>query len=66
MRGLVDLRALDLSRTQVTGKGLENLAGLPKLSRLNLSNASRIGQDALPVLQTLKASVDLTDTKIAK
>ncbi len=66
LKGLVDLRELDLSRTQVTGKGLENLTGLPKLARLNLSNTPRIGEDALPVLHTLKAAVDLTDTKIAK
>jgi uncharacterized protein YjbI with pentapeptide repeats len=66
LKGLVDLRELDLSRTQVTGKGLENLTGLPKLARLNLSNAPRVGPEALPVLQTLKASVDLTETKIAK
>jgi hypothetical protein len=39
---------------------------LPKLARLNLSNAPRIGEDALPALNTLKASVDLTGTKIAK
>ena len=50
----------------MTGKGLESLTGLPKLVRLNLSNASRIDQDALPVLHRLKASVDLTDTKIEK
>jgi hypothetical protein len=36
------------------------------LARLNLSNAPRIGEDALPVLHALKAAVDLTDTKIAK
>lgn len=66
LSGLKELRELDLSRTQVTAKGLENLAGLPKLERLNLTGTKRVGADALPVLAKLKASVDLTDTQIAK
>jgi Leucine-rich repeat (LRR) protein len=66
LRALADLRELDLSRTQVTGQGLEALTGLPKLARLNLSSAPRIDQNSLPVLHSLKASVDLTDTRIAR
>ena len=59
LKGLVELRELDLSHTQVTAKGLENLAALPKLTRIALVGAPRIREDALPVLKTLKASVDL-------
>ena len=66
LKGLTELRDLDLSRTQVTAKGIESLTSLPKLTRLNLTGAPRIGADAEPALHTLKASVDLTGTKLER
>src|SRR5207244_2801559 len=63
---LTHLRALDLSRTQVSGKGIGNLGGLAGLERLSLWQTRTIRDDAgaalasMPGLQVL----DLSETRI--
>ena len=63
---LTHLRSLDLSRTEVSGKGIGNLSGLAGLERLSLWQTRTIRNDAsaalalLPSLQVL----DLSETRI--
>jgi Leucine-rich repeat (LRR) protein len=66
LRGLVRLRKLDLSRTPVTAKTLETIAGLPELVDLRLGYAPNIGDDAVPVLLSMKKleTVYLAGTKV--
>jgi Leucine-rich repeat (LRR) protein len=61
------LRSLDLSRTQVSGKGIGELAALEKLQRLSLWHAGNIQDDVAGGLATLRnlEVLDLSDTKIA-
>ncbi len=54
LRGLVNLKKLDLSRTPVTAQTLETIAALPNLQELRLGYAPNIGDSAIPVLVSMK------------
>jgi internalin A len=63
---LAKLRSLDLSRTQVSGKGIRELAALGNLERLTLWQAGNIRDDvaaSLAAIRNLKV-LDLSATKI--
>ncbi|MCC6589401.1 MAG: hypothetical protein IT168_22065 [Bryobacterales bacterium] len=61
---LTELRELNLSSTPVSAKGIQRLATLKKLEKLNLYKARRITDDAVPQLAALPALrwVDIKDT----
>ena len=52
---LKNLQHLRLDGIAVSPRGLEKLKGLAKLDRLDLQGCTRIGDDALPVLESLPA-----------
>ncbi|MSV29980.1 MAG: hypothetical protein EXQ52_14730 [Bryobacterales bacterium] len=54
LRGLVNLKKLDLSRTPVTAQTLETIAALPNLQELRLGYAPNIGDSAIPVIISMK------------
>ncbi len=54
LRGLVNLKKLDLSRTPVTAGTLETIAALPNLQELRLGYAPNIDDAAIPVLISMK------------
>ena len=62
-----NLRSLDLSRAQITAKGVRTLAGLPHLERLVLACAKGLDESALPLLQSMKQlrTIDLSEVKLA-
>jgi Leucine-rich repeat (LRR) protein len=61
---LKELRHLRLNGIAISERGLEKLKGLSKLERLDLQACTRIGDDALPLLEALPALkiVDLSST----
>ncbi|MEX2261169.1 MAG: hypothetical protein WD696_04420 [Bryobacteraceae bacterium] len=66
LKPLTILHTLDLSRMEITAKGLEPLAGLPKLRRLNLWGSTRIDDNAAQYLLGMKSLeiLDLGDTSV--
>ncbi len=63
---LKHLRRLRLEDTMITARGLVTIGSLPQLESLDLHDCERIGDDAVPILASMRAlrSVDLTGTKI--
>jgi Leucine-rich repeat (LRR) protein len=53
LAGLVDLRELDLSRQPVAAAELAVVAGFKKLRRLNLSQATRLGDEIVEIVNEL-------------
>jgi hypothetical protein len=60
--GLTGLRELNLAGTPISARGIEKLAGLKKLERLNLYQCKRITDDAAGVLAGF-ASLQWVDVK---
>jgi internalin A len=52
---LKDLRYLRLSGVAISPRGLAKLKGLSRLERLDLQSCARVGDDALPVLESMPA-----------
>jgi hypothetical protein len=63
---LQNLRHLRLNGTLVSSRGIERLAGLSKIERLDLQGCTRIGDDVVPVLARFRAlqRVDLAGTQV--
>jgi internalin A len=63
---LQNLRHLRLNGTLVSARGIERLAGLSKLERIDLQGCARIGDDVVPVLAKFRAlqHVDLAGTQV--
>jgi len=66
LKGLERLRSLDLSRSEVTSKGLASLTELPRLENIVLAYCTKIDDNAAGVLldMNLLRSVDLTETQL--
>ena len=66
LTALTRLHALDLSRSDVTVKGLLDLASLPALETLRLAYASALDDDAVPAWLKMKRlrSLDLTGVRL--
>ena len=60
------LRDLNLSRSGVTAKGLQQLASLPALTALTLAYAAELGDSAVPALLAMQGlrTLDLTGTPL--
>lgn len=61
---LADLRELNLAATPISSKGIQRLGALKQLEKLNLYQAKRVNDDAVPHLAALPALrwVDIKDT----
>jgi Leucine-rich repeat (LRR) protein len=66
LRTLPRLRSLDLSRSEVTAKGLTELAALPKLENIVLAYCEKVDDSAARALLDLKAlrSLDLSHSQL--
>jgi len=63
LAALVNLRELDLSRMEITAKGLAPLSAMTKLRRLNLWGCERVDDKAVESLGPLEI-LDLSDTGV--
>jgi Leucine-rich repeat (LRR) protein len=66
LSGLVNLRSLDVSQTQLSARGLAVLPKLQRLEKLNLWKAARVKDDVWPLLASLPNLrwIDLTGTGV--
>jgi Leucine-rich repeat (LRR) protein len=66
LQGLKKLRVLDISGSEITSAGLDQLAAHPHLEQLSLWGVAAIDDSAAPRLKALKSvtMLDLTDTAI--
>lgn len=63
---LKNLRHLRLNGTLVSSRGIEKLAGLARIERLDLAGCQRIGDDVVPLLASFRTlqRVDLAGTQV--
>jgi len=68
LRGLAQLHELNLGNTQLTAAGLEFLKEFGSLEKLGLANLSRLNDDGVAILSTLKSLrwLDVSGTAISE